>query len=158
MSTQITETPSTPLAPPADFAPVSRAERIDAIDFVRGVALLGILLVNVATFFSPFGEFISPRAAREWPLHDQLARLGVTAFCTTKFISTFSMLFGFGLLMQAQRAEAAGRSAWGFAGRRLGALAVFGLLHGLGLWYGDILLLYAVLGVFVVTFRNVPAK
>jgi uncharacterized protein len=92
------------------------------------------------------------------PGADQAARLLVNGLCFTKFISIFSMLFGYGLLMQLERAEQSGHSPAGFAARRLGTLAVFGAIHAFALWYGDILFLYAACGAFVVFFRKVPPR
>jgi uncharacterized protein len=89
------------------------------------------------------------------PPHDQAARLLITALCNTKFISLFGMLFGYGLLTQVERVSAAGHSPWWFSVRRLVTLAGIGLAHGLGLWYGDVLLTYATLGLFIVIFRPV---
>src|SRR5262249_37958707 len=149
---QAPATPEPHVAPPA-FGPITRADRLVNIDFVRGVALLGILLVNTASFFAPLSasgmSFFAKLSAV-----DLCVALFVLVFVTGKFISTFSMLFGYGLSGQVERAHEAGRSPGKFAFRRLGVLAVFGLLHGLALWYGDILFIYASLGVFVVLWRT----
>ncbi len=137
----------------ASLVPISSAERIRGVDIARGIALLGILLVNVRFFFAPLAFAIDPsiqlpgiapsRAdAVVWSL--------VEIFCSFKFISLFSILFGFGLAMQAERALRAGQSRWSSALRRLGLLLGIGLVHGLFVWYGDILTLYALLGVVVV--------
>src|SRR6476619_5969495 len=97
-----------PVAPPcpALYGPLPRGERLVSIDFVRGVALLGILLVNAASFFAPVAESASPKFVGAQEAHDRLARLLVTAFCFTKFISIFGMLFGYGLLTQIERVSA----------------------------------------------------
>jgi uncharacterized protein len=143
----ISPTPTTEASTSPTFGPVARADLLVNIDFVRGVALLGILLVNTASFFAPttVASGLSAFAALS-PL-DLAVSLFVTVFVAGKFISTFSMLFGYGLSGQVERAHEAGSSPGKFALRRLGVLAAFGLLHGLLLWYGDVLFIYASLGV-----------
>jgi uncharacterized protein len=148
-----------PLVPtePA-FRPTAKSERIVAIDFVRGLALLGILLVNVTFFFGPIGILSDAGLVRQMGDRDQVAFLLVQSACQGKFISLFSLLFGYGLLRQIEKAAAAGRSALGFVARRLGALAVFGALHGVFVWYGDILFIYALLGGWLLLARGVRAR
>jgi uncharacterized protein len=127
------------------LAPVPPSARIHAIDVVRGVALLGILLVNMQLFSDAFGTYIRTRP--EGGLLDAAAFYFVKIFCEGKFYPLFSLLFGIGLTIQAQRARAAGRRFLGTGVRRLLFLLVLGLVHGLLLWYGDILFLYACAGV-----------
>ena len=71
-----------------------------------------------------------------------------------KFMPIFSMLFGAGIVLMADRRRAAGRGGAGVHFRRMGVLLVFGLLHARLLWYGDILYSYAVCGLVVYLFRN----
>jgi uncharacterized protein len=75
-----------------------------------------------------------------------------------KFISLFSALFGAGLIVQMTRAERRGVRFVPLYLRRLVVLAVIGLLHGLLLWYGDILLTYAVLGAILLVLRRISAR
>ena len=132
------------------LAPIASAERIRGVDIARGVALLGILLVNVRFFFAPLGFALEPSTALDGSERtgaDTAAWAFVETFCSFKFISLFSMLFGFGLAMQASRAQAQGANPWPAGLRRLGILAVVGILHWTLVWYGDILMMYALLGV-----------
>jgi uncharacterized protein len=132
--------------------PVPRAERSGGIDIARGLALLGIIVVNARFFFLPSASAaeIGPppeglqRSSLDWAVHDV-----VDVLANYKFISVFSLLFGFGLAQQAARCAAAGRSRWRMGLRRLGLLLAIGLLHGLLVWYGDILTLYAIIGTVV---------
>jgi uncharacterized protein len=132
--------------------PVPRAERSAGIDIARGLALLGIIVVNARSFFLPLGW-----EAEIGPLHDGLQRSSldwavydaVDVLANYKFISVFSLLFGFGLAQQAARCAAAGRSRWRMGLRRLGLLLAIGLLHGLLVWAGDILTLYSIVGTVV---------
>ena len=134
------------------LSPVAPAERLRGVDIARGIALLGILFVNARFFFGPFGFVMDPSVAIDGSAReasDTAAWFFVETFCTFKFISLFSMLFGFGLAMQAARARASGRSPWPTGLRRLGLLAVVGIVHWSIVWLGDILMLYALLGVIV---------
>lgn len=132
--------------------PVPRAERSAGIDIARGLALLGIIVVNARSFFLPLGweAEIGPlpeglqRSSLDWAVYD-----AVDVLANYKFISVFSLLFGFGLAQQAARCAAAGRSRWRMGLRRLGLLLAIGLLHGLLVWYGDILTIYAIIGTVV---------
>jgi uncharacterized protein len=143
------------------LAPIESAERIRGIDIARGIALLGILLVNARFFFTPLGSAIDPTVTVpgiEVTTADAIAWSVVEAFCSFKFISLFSILFGFGLAMQVARAESAGGTRWAMAARRLGLMLAIGLVHGLLIWYGDILTLYACLGVAVVLCARLSAR
>lgn len=134
------------------LSPVAPSERLRGVDIARGIALLGILLVNARFFFGPFGFVMDPSVAIDGSAReaaDTAAWFFVETFCTFKFISLFSMLFGFGLAMQAARARASGQSPWPIGLRRLGLLAVVGIVHWSIVWLGDILMLYALLGVIV---------
>ena len=132
------------------LAPVAPTERLRGVDIARGLALLGILFVNARFFFGPLGFAMEPSSAidgTERTAADTAAWFFVDTFCGFKFISLFSMLFGFGLAMQAGRAATQGESPWPAGLRRLGVLALVGLLHWTLVWYGDILMIYALLGV-----------
>jgi uncharacterized protein len=139
------------------LAPTARPDRIAGIDIARGFALLGIILVNARFFFLPFGSAINParlpdglaRTPLDWAVHD-----AIDAVVTFKFISLFSLLFGFGVATQAGKAAAAGVSRWPGGLRRLGALLCIGLVHGFLVWDGDILALYSVLGTLVLAFAG----
>jgi len=127
--------------------PIETTERLRGVDIARGVALLGILFVNARIFFQPLALAIGQVDDPARTGLDRLAAAVVDAFCTAKFIGLFSLLFGFGLALQFDRAAAAGRSALGFGFRRLAVLLGFGLVHAWFVWCGDVLVLYAILGV-----------
>lgn len=82
----------------------------------------------------------------------------VNAFFQGKFISLFSFMFGLGFAIQLSRAEARGVRFMGFYPRRLLALALFGLIHGIFIWAGDILLTYAFSGALLLFFRKRKQK
>ncbi len=140
------------------FGPTPKAERIASIDFVRGTALLGILLVNVAALFGPIGTLFEPALIAGMAPPDRAAHLLTTSLFQGKFISIFSMLFGYGLLGQLEKAATAGRSPARFALRRLATLAAFGVVHALVIWYGDVLFIYALTGGWLLLARGASAR
>lgn len=143
------------------LAPISIQERIDGIDIARGLALLGILLVNMRFFFWPMGCALAPtldRPGMESSELDAITWAVVDIVLSFKCISLFSILFGFGLAMQCDRLVRAGVDRWAFGLRRLGALAGIGLLHAILLWYGDILFIYGILGVAVIAMARLSQR
>ena len=126
-------------------APTMGSERTPVVDALRGVALFGVLLVNVLTEFrvSLFQAFLPPSA--DATTSDRV--LGRALFFAVEFKAfiLFSLLFGVGLAIQSQRAQNAGRSFGAYVVRRHFALLVIGLTHLYLVWNGDILTLYAVL-------------
>ena len=135
--------------------PVSEGERLVQLDVLRGLAVLGILAVNAPLFALPIDAFNVPDAAPV-PFGDAALRLWLlmrTAF-EGKFIALFSMLFGVSVSLVG--GELGDRVRNGVLLRRLGWLAAFGVLHGSLIWFGDVLLLYAVAGLIIVLCRSWP--
>lgn len=122
------------------------ANRLTSIDAVRGFALLGILFVNIHFFGDVLGAAINPGAPAGGSALDTAAWWFTTTLCTGKFYPLFSMLFGAGLAIQFTRAQARGEGFWTRPARRLAALSLIGLVHGLLIWYGDILFMYSLVG------------
>jgi uncharacterized protein len=145
-----TETPAGPVGPTAP------SERIQVLDVLRGFALLGILLVNMAMFINPVYYVMVERppsggldAAVEWFI--RFAAEG-------KFFPLFSFLFGLGFTIIMTRAQARGVRFVPLQMRRLLVLLVFGLVHALLIWVGDMLTYYALFGMLLLLFRNVSPK
>lgn len=138
--------------------PTRPGERDQSLDFVRGIALLGIGVVNGAFFFTPFMHAVHPPVA-EWDSWLTRATWFVNcALFQGKFIALFSLLFGLGLAMQLDRASATGTKRWRFAMRRLLVLAGFGLAHAMLIWYGDILFAYSLTAWIVVFTSRLPDR
>jgi uncharacterized protein len=136
-------------------APVAESERIVALDVLRGVAVLGILFMNIGAFAMPAATYFDPTTYGDLSgLNGWVWRL-THVFADLKFMAIFSMLFGAGIVLMAERSAAQGRSAAGLHYRRMGWLIAFGLLHAHLLWYGDILYWYGVCGLVVYFFRRV---
>ena len=134
--------------------PVGPSERIVSIDVLRGFAVLGILAMNVQSFSMIGAAYLNPYAYGDlsgvnyavWFLSHLLA--------DSKFMTIFSLLFGAGVVLMATRREETGRPAAGVHYRRMFWLIVFGLLHGVFLWYGDILYAYGICGLVIYLFRR----
>jgi uncharacterized protein len=143
---------SAPLSP---AAPVSAGERVLALDVLRGMALLGVLMANVWMWFSGLylrmAEF-RPRLTGLTP--DNLAHHLLTMLVSGRAIAIFSFLFGVGLAMQALRAEARGVPVAPLYRRRMAVLLAIGAAHAVLLWYGDVLAVYALLGLVLLLFRG----
>ena len=125
-----------------EFRPVAIRDRIEVLDVVRGFALLGIALMNVEFFNRPLGDLDAGMPAGVTGI-DYWAGWFVNVFVRGKFWTMFSLLFGMGFAVMLTRAEQAGRGFFGPYLRRTLALAVFGALHFIFLWTGDILFSYA---------------
>ena len=141
--------------PPGDTGggPVAETARIDSIDVLRGFALLGILVMNVQLFAMPEAAYYNPTAYGDLEGANLYVWLGGRLLADQKFMTIFSMLFGAGIVLMTTRAAARGETRRVHY-RRMGWLAVIGLLHAHLLWAGDILFLYAVCGMLVYPFRG----
>lgn len=137
--------------------PVAPVDRIGAIDTLRGVALLGILVMNIPFFALSYYGFMRPEVTGGFEGLDYAAWLGSHLLFDQKMMSIFSMLFGAGFLLLAGRSEARGQSAAGIYYRRVGWLALIGLCHAYFLWFGDILFTYALCGLLLYPLRRLPA-
>ncbi|MCS3745167.1 uncharacterized protein FHY18_000697 [Xanthomonas arboricola] len=135
--------------------PIAATERIVVLDVLRGFALLGILLMNIEAFVGPLDLALSG-VEPHWHGADRVADALVYIFVQGKFYPLFSMLFGMGFAVMAQRAERAGRGFFGMYLRRTAGLLVIGLAHAVLLWSGDVLVTYALLAVLLLGARNAP--
>jgi uncharacterized protein len=125
-----------------ELSPIAAAERIQAIDVIRGFALIGIFFMNVEWFNRAFFEFSQGIPAGVHGI-DWLATYFVNFFVAGKFWTIFSLLFGMGFAVMLSRSESTGRAFLVPYIRRIIALGIFGLLHTVLLWPGDILFSYA---------------
>jgi uncharacterized protein len=126
-----------------ELAPLPANQRIEALDAVRGFALIGICLMNIE-FFNRSISGVGGGMPAGLTGIDWLASYFVAYFVAGKFWTIFSLLFGMGFAVMLTRAESAGRGFLKPYIRRIVALAVFGALHHIFLFAGDILFSYAV--------------
>jgi uncharacterized protein len=136
---------------PRPLAPVAVGERVALMDVLRGVAILGILLVNMQLFFSPI--YLQGSTELWWPAPiDRFVEKLIIFLAQAKFYTMFSMLLGMGMAIQMQRAEARGRRFGPMWARRMMWLVLIGACHAVGLWFGDILLTYALVAFALLLF------
>lgn len=114
-------------------------ERNVTLDFVRGVAILGILLLNIAAFGLPKAAYLNPAWYGEITRSDAWTWAILDLFAQVKFLTLFALLFGAGLQLLLKRGKRWIQS-------RLTLLVLLGFIHGLFFWDGDILLAYGLVG------------
>lgn len=132
--------------------------RIDTLDLIRGVAVCGILAVNIFGFAGPVTATLSPHLPVTGTRADELTFATSFVLFEGKMRALFTMLFGASLILFMERAEAADRDGTAMQLRRLGWLALFGYLHYALFWWGDILFLYAAIGVIALSLRQMPDR
>jgi uncharacterized protein len=141
-------------------APVSAQERISSVDALRGVAVLGILLMNILTFGLPFAAYMNPTAYGGDHGLNLAYWYANLIFFEGKMRALFSMLFGAGVVLLTARGEKRGGGI-GVADiyyRRTLWLILFGLLHAYFIWFGDILYHYGLFGLALFPLRKAKPK
>ncbi|MGH8026406.1 MAG: DUF418 domain-containing protein, partial [Pseudoxanthomonas sp.] len=144
---------------PAQYgSPSAEGERLELIDALRGFALAGVLLVNLGSF--TLYAFLDEGARTALPTagFDRVADAIKSLLVDEKAITLFSMLFGLGFALQLQRAEAQGSTGLRLYLRRIGVLLLFGVVHSYLFWWGDILLIYALMGLLLVLCRKLSSR
>jgi uncharacterized protein len=140
------------------LGPVQTGERIASVDVLRGFALLGILVMNINAFGLPMAAYSNPFVAGGADGADLWAWLLSHLFFEMKMVTIFSMLFGAGLVLMSERAQARGGEVKGVYLRRNLWLVLIGALHGYFLWFGDILFHYGLSGLILYFFRRWPVR
>ncbi len=125
---------------------------------LRGVAIFGILFVNIGLFAAPAIAYLNPTAWGDFSGLNRVVWLLTHVFAELKFITLFSMLFGAGICLFAERIEARSERPAPVHFRRMGWLLLFGMAHAWLLWPGDILVTYFVCGCLVWWLRKRPAR
>ncbi|MXP08735.1 DUF418 domain-containing protein [Pseudoblastomonas halimionae] len=145
--------------PRTEIAPIAQSgERIVTLDWVRGIAVLGILAANIVAFGQPMTAYMYPDAFTV-PHSDAEDWMWVAQFVAIdgKMRGLFTLLFGAGLYLFMEKAWAAGNTRW-LQARRLVWLMLFGLAHFFLIWRGDILFSYAVCGLVALLCLRWTAK
>jgi uncharacterized protein len=133
-------------------------DRITTIDAVRGVAVLGILLMNIVAFGLPMDAYLNPTAFGNKGPADLVAWAANYVLSEGKFRALFTMLFGASMVLIADRAEASDQSAAATHYRRMGWLFVIGMIHAWLIWFGDILVQYAIAGMLGFLLWRAPRR
>ncbi|MDQ0351739.1 uncharacterized protein J2R98_001556 [Alkalibacillus filiformis] len=132
--------------------------RIQSIDAIRGFALLGILVVNVLAFHSPHFMYGGLDSFYQSPTDSALLTL-IGIFFQASFYPLFSLLFGVGIYIMYERlTEKVSGQAKSVLRRRMFVLGAIGLAHGIFIWYGDILLMYSIVGLLTIWLIEKPVR
>ena len=136
--------------------PVSNKERILSLDVIRGFSLLGIFVINMISFHSPF-LYIDQYTWWKSP-GDQQLYPWIDILVQASFYPLFAMLFGYGLAIQQERSREKGINFYSLALRRLLVLLLIGCVHAFLIWSGDILINYALFGLLLLLFMQMSGK
>lgn len=131
-----------------DVSPVAPGARVQTLDILRGVALFGVLLSNL-NHYDPLPEATQLDRALFWVQANLVQN---------RFYSLLGLLFGVGFAIQLGRAEAAGRDVRRVFYRRMLVLLLFGVLHGVFIWSGDILTRFAIVGLLLPFYRRLSSR
>ncbi|REL39176.1 DUF418 domain-containing protein [Rhodohalobacter sp. SW132] len=138
----------------SSFNPVGSNERIHVLDALRGFAIFGIFMINARVFSGyayMLGDEKNELLLADWnPVFD----IFHTVFFSGKFYTLFSLMFGIGFAIQFIRASSADQSFNRHFSRRLFILLIIGVIHLWGIWFSDILVLYALCGYVLIFFQS----
>ena len=143
---------------PVTAAPVTGADRIGSLDILRGVSILGILVMNIYAFAMPFPAYANPLLMGGTDMLNLGTWFFTHIFVDQKFLSIFAMLFGAGIVLMTGRAEAGGAKVGRIYYRRQFIMMMLGAIHAYFLWFGDILFMYAAVGMLAYLFRKLTSR
>lgn len=138
--------------------PVEKTNRIQSIDLLRGIAILGILIMNIQSFAMPSAAYNNPLAFGDLTGLNKMTWILSHLFADQKFMSIFSILFGAGIILITEKKELLTGSSLKLHYTRNLILLLIGLLHAHLIWYGDILVAYALCSFLVYPFRKLSPK
>jgi uncharacterized protein len=148
-----------PAPPPLpETGPLDHGDRVFGLDFLRGVAVLGLVFANLPAFASAdvYRHWLMLLPPRE--SLDLACDWLVEFFIRGKCVTLLTFLLGAGLALQESRALTAGADFSRLALRRMAVLLGIGLLHALLIWWGDILCFYALLGIALIPLRRLSSR
>ena len=143
--------------PRTDAGPVRDSVRITSLDLIRGVAVLGILLMNAVSFRFGAAPYFNLSAGGSETWLDWAVGIFGEIFIDQKFMGLFSLLFGAGMILFIDRASTGGRRAVALNMWRNALLLLIGIAH-FAIWDGDVLMIYAVSSLFLILLRNLSNK
>lgn len=133
-------------------------QRIATLDIVRGIAVMGILAMNIVAFAMPFQAYVNPLAYGMESSADLASWIFSFILIDGKMRGLFSFLFGASTLLVIERAKASGQSSARVHYMRMIWLLIFGCVHFYLIWFGDILTGYAMMGLLLFLFRDLSVK
>ena len=150
------EPPEATAPPPSKPVPARRGERYPSLDVLRGVAVFGILFVNIEDFSMVASARHNPAYGGDGPVNETIWQF-TFLLADTKFIALFTLLFGAGMALMHDRARSSGTSSIAVHYRRMTVLLAVGLIHAHLIWNGDILFFYAAYGMILYPAPKLPA-
>jgi len=139
----------------SSISPTKINERIKSLDIIRGIAILGILIMNIQSFSMPGSAYSNPLAFGDLNGINKWVWILSHVFADMKFMNIFSILFGAGIILVTSRSEIkTGKSAV-LHYKRTFWLLIFGLFHAHLIWYGDILVTYALCAFLLFPVRKI---
>lgn len=142
----------------ASKEPLSPGKRIESIDVLRGFALLGIFLMNAPSFAMPLASYFNPMAYGGKDFLNLSVHGLMHLVADQKFMALFSLLFGASMLLILDGRKRKGESLFRFHYVRNFWLFVIGLCHGVLVWSGDILMVYAACAFVLYWFKGLSAR
>ncbi len=139
-------------------SPTQLSERIISLDILRGFAILGILIMNIQSMSMIGAAYLNPTAYGDLTGINKIVWIISHIVADSKFMTIFSILFGAGIILFTDRLKVKGVKSLNIHYRRTFWLLVIGLLHAYLLWYGDILVSYAMAALWVVLLRKKKPK
>ncbi|NNM15402.1 MAG: DUF418 domain-containing protein, partial [Bacteroidia bacterium] len=134
--------------------PTDKKHRIVSLDILRGFAILGILIMNIQSFSMPDAAYLNPMAYGDLNGINKWVWLLSHVFADQKFMTVFSILFGAGIILFSENAERKRGKSAALHYKRNFLLLIIGLIHAHIIWYGDILVIYALCSFIVYAFRK----
>jgi uncharacterized protein len=141
-----------------EAAPIAPSDRILSMDVLRGIAVLGILVMNIQSFSMIQAAYINPTAFGDLTGLNQWVWILSHVFACEKFMTIFSILFGAGIFLLSGRVESKGLRTAGIHYRRTFWLIIIALIHAYCFWYGDILFIYGMSALLVYLFRKASPR
>jgi uncharacterized protein len=138
--------------------PTTTKERILSLDVLRGIAILGILIMNIQGYSMIQAAYLNPAAYGDLTGINKWVWILSHLFADQKFMTIFSIMYGAGIVLLTSRAAASKQSVAGVHYRRTFWLLIIGLIHAYLMWHGDILVPYALCAIPAFLFRKLKPK
>jgi uncharacterized protein len=145
-------------SPPSQSGPTTAKDRILSLDVLRGIAILGILIMNIQGYSMIQAAYLNPAAYGDLTGINKWVWILSHIFADQKFMTIFSIMYGAGIVLLTNRAVASKRSAAGVHYRRTFWLLIIGLIHAYLMWHGDILVPYALCAIPAFLFRKLKPR
>ena len=139
----------------SSLSPTKLNERIQSLDIIRGIAILGILIMNIQSFSMPGSAYSNPLAFGDLNGINKWVWIVSHVFADMKFMNIFSILFGAGIILVTSKSEIKTGKSASLHYKRTFWLLILGLFHAHLIWYGDILFTYALCALILFPLRKI---